>query len=239
LSRHAILTREEHAGLRVLTGHSAALGDGVQAIFTVPLEFRRIQHDFPILFRREPTSGRFSALVLLGFEAGENLFLDGERWAADYKPMALAVQPFLVGRPSSDDDTIQVHIDLDHPRVSTNGEGVLVFDPAGRPTPYLERVRDLLAELDEGHRSSESFFAALTRYELLEPFALDVELRDGGQHRMVGYQLINEERLRNLDPEDIAELHSEGHLMPIFMALASLSNLPKLIAHKGRRDSGE
>lgn len=239
MSRHAILDREEHAKLRVRTGHSAELGDAVQASFTVPLEFRRVQHDFPILFRRDPTSGRFSALVLLGFEAGENLFLDGEAWAADYKPMALAVQPFLVGRSSAGDGPIQLHIDLDHPRISTSGEGVMLFDSAGLATPYLERVGEMLAQLDEGHRASESFFAALQRYGLLEPFALDVELRDGSQHRMVGYHLIDEDRLRDLDPESIADLHSEGHLMPIFMALASLSNLPKMIARKSRRDSNE
>jgi hypothetical protein len=239
LSRHAILDPKEHAELRVRTGHSAELGDAVQASFTVPLEFRRVQHDFPILFRRDPANRRFSALVLLGFEAGENLFLDRERWAADYKPMALAVQPFLVGRSRTGERPIQLHIDLDHPRISTSGEGVMLFDFAGLPTPYLERVGEMLAELDEGYRASESFFAALERFDLLEPFALDVELRNGSQHRMVGYHLINEERLRDLDSEAIGELHSEGHLMPIFMALASLSNLPKLIARKSERDGDD
>lgn len=239
MSRHAILTREEHVGLRIRTGHSADLGDAVQASFTVPLEFRRVQHDFPILFRRDPASGRFSALVLLGFEAGENLFLEGDEWAADYKPMALAVQPFLVGRSRADDRPIQLHIDLDHPRISTSGEGVMLFDIAGIPTPYLQRVGEMLEELDEGYRASDSFFAALERYGLLEPFSLDIELRDGSQHRMVGYHLINEDRLRDLDAENVAELHREGHLMPIFMALASLSNLPKLIARKSRRDGHE
>jgi hypothetical protein len=237
LSRHAILTREEHAGLRVRTEHSAELGDGVQASFTVPLEFRRIQHDFPILFRRDPGSGRFSALALLGFEAGENLYLDGNSWAADYKPMGLAVQPFLVGRSKNANAPIQLHIDLDHPRISTAGEGVLLFDSGGLPTPFLEQIGEMLTELDEGYRQSVSFFAALERYELLEPFALDVELGDGTQHRMVGYHLINEDRLRGLDPDNVAELHSEGHLMPIFMAIASLSNLPKLIGRKRLRDS--
>jgi len=94
----------------------------------------------------------------------------------------------------------------------------------------------MLAELDAGYRASGDFFAALDRYDLLEPFALDVELKDGSKHRMVGYHLINEDKLRTLEPNAIADLHSEGHLMPIFMALASLSNLPKLIALKSRGD---
>jgi hypothetical protein len=237
LSRHAILTRDEHSAVRIRTEHSAELGDAVQASFTVPLEFRRIQHDFPILFRRDPATARFSALALLGFEAGENLFLEGDRWTSDYKPMAIAVQPFLVGRSTDADAPIQLHIDLEHPRISTTGEGLLLFDSAGAPTPFLEGIGDMLAELHAGHRASESFFAALARYELLEPFSLDVQLRDGSQHRMVGYHLINEEKLRELDPEAVVELHSEGHLLPIFMALASLSNLPKLIARKSQRDS--
>jgi hypothetical protein len=95
---------------------------------------------------------------------------------------------------------------------------------------------EMLAELDAGHRASDDFFSALARYELLEPFSLDVELKNGSKHRMVGYHLINEEKLHDLDPGAVAELHAEGHLMPIFMALASLSNLPKLIARKARRD---
>lgn len=236
MSRHAILNSNEHSVLRIRTEHSAELGDAVMTSFTVPLEFRRIQHDFPILFRRDNESGRFSALALLGFESGENLFLEGDRWVADYKPLAMAIQPFLVGRSADRESPVQVHIDLEHPRISTSGEGILLFDSSGRPTPFLDQISDMLDQLDTGYRTSGDFFAALERYQLLEPFALDVELPGGSKRRLVGYHLINEEKLRTLEPGIIAALHSEGHLMPIFMALASLSNLPKLVAVKSNRD---
>jgi hypothetical protein len=236
MTRHAILNSEEHGALRVRTGHSAKLGDAVMSCFTVPLEFRRIQHDFPILFRRDDESGRFSALALLGFESGENLFLEGGEWIADYKPLAMAIQPFLVGRSAESDAPLQIHIDLEHPRISSEDEGVLLFDSTGRATPFLDQIGDMLEQLDVGYRTSGAFFAALERYQLLEPFALDVELPDGAKRRLVGYQLINEEKLHALDPGSIAALHSEGHLMPIFMALASLSNLPKLVGLKSRRE---
>ena len=236
MSRHAMLNSGEHAQLRVRTEPSAELGDAVMASLTVPIEFRRIQHNFPILFRRDNETGRFSALALLGFENGENLFLEGDRWDAEYKPLAMAIQPFLVGRSASGDGPSQVHVDLDHPRVSADGEGVLLFDSTGQPTPYLERISAMLDELDQGYRASEDFFAALERYDLLEPFFLDVELKNGSKHRMAGYHLINEDKLRELEPGAVAELHTEGHLMPIFMALASLSNLSGLIARKNRRN---
>ena len=47
--------------------------------------------------------------------------------------------------------------------------------------------------------------------------------------------MIDEEKLRALEPGALAELHSAGHLMPIFMTLASLANLSALIERKNRR----
>ena len=235
MSNHQILDSVTHRELRVQPGADAELGDGVMACLAVPSEFRRLQNSFPILFRRDLERDIFSALVLMGFEQGENLFLEDGRWDAAYRPLALSIQPFLVGRPASGDGPGQVHVDIGHARIARNGEGMRLFDDHGAQTPYLEGVAGQLGELDEGYRGSGAFFAALQRYELLEPFSLDVELDDGSTQRMVGYHLIDEDKLRALDAAALGDLHAAGHLMPMFMALASLSNIPALIARKNRR----
>ena len=235
MSNHTVLDPAAHGHLRVRAEAGLELGDGVMACITVPTEFRRVQNEFPILFRRDLESGSFSALALMGFENGENLFLEEGRWDAVYRPMALAIQPFLVGRSEGGDGPAHVHIDLGHPRIAGAGEGVSVFDEHGRPTPYLEQVAAMLDELDEGYRASPAFFKALERHELIEPLAVDVELNDGSQHRLVGYHIVNEEKLAALSGEDLGELHQQGHLMPAFMALASLSNLAKLARRKNKR----
>ena len=235
MSNHAILDRDTHRHLRVRTEPGADYGDGVMACLTVPIEFRRVQNEFPILFRRDLESGAFSALALMGFENGENLFLEEGRWEARYKPMALAIQPFLVGRQASGEGPAQVHIDLAHPRIAPEGEGIGLFDEHGQPTPYLEQVAAMLGDLDEGYRASQAFFDALERHELLEPLSVDVELGDGSKHRLVGYHIVNEDRLAALDGAGLGELHRAGHLMPTFMALASLSNLAELARRKNRR----
>jgi hypothetical protein len=235
MTRHAVLDSNVHRDVRVRTGVSPEFGDGVMACLTVPSEFRRVQNEFPILFRRDLDRGQFSALALFGFENGENLFVEDGQWTARYRPLALSIQPFLVGRSAARDET-EVHVDLDHPRIAGAGdEGVRAFDDDGRPTEYLEAVIAGLDELDQGYRGIGDFFAALQRYELLEPFSLDVELRDGSKHRLVGYHLIDEEKLSALEPGAVAELHSDGYLMPIFMAVASLSNISSLVARKNRR----
>lgn len=234
MTSHAALDKDRNRDLRIRSGASAELGDGVMACITVPSEFRRVQNEFPILFRRDLEGGRFSALALFGFENGENLFVGDGRWDARYRPLALAIQPFLIGR-SAADGAAEVHIDLSHKRIASGSEdGLRVFDEHGRPTPYLEDVMAGLDQLDQGYRSSGDFFAALERYELLEPFSFDVELRDGSSHRLVGYHLIDEDKLRGLEPGAISDLHQAGHLMPAFMALASLSNLSALVERKNK-----
>ncbi|OYQ27190.1 multidrug transporter [Sandarakinorhabdus cyanobacteriorum] len=239
MANHQILNFEQHGALRVLTGAGAALGDAVMACLVVPLEFRRLANDYPILFRRDDESGDWSALALFGFEPGENLFLEGDRWLALNRPLAMAAQPFLVGRTAAGEGPGQVHIDMDHPRVSRSGEGVKLFEPGGQPTPHVELVADMLGALDEGYRASGGFFAALARYDLIEPFSLDVTLDNGAMHRLVGYHLINEDRLAALEPGALAELQAEGHLQPIYMALASLGNLARLVRRKNQLQLGD
>lgn len=240
MSSHAILDSNTHRDLRVRVEARADLGDGVMATLTVPWEFRRVQGDFPILFRRETGQDSFFAVALLGFETGENLFLGGAGWDAGYRPLSLAIQPFLIGRAAGSEAAAQVHIDLAHPRIITGGDagedsGVRLFDVEGLPTPFLDEIADKLGDLDEGYRESAAFFAALAEHDLLEPFTLEVTLDDGSLNSLVGFHVIDEARLRALDAAALGALHAAGHLMPIFMAIASLAQLKTLIDRKNRR----
>ena len=232
MSDHVILTADDHRDLRIRTERAPEPGDAVMTCITVPSEFRRVQTHYPILFQLDQTRDTFTALAMFGFEPGENLFLTDAGWDARYRPLAIDSQPFLVGR--GDGDVRQVHIDMASPRIGA-GEGVRVFDDTGRPTPYLERIADQLRALDTDYVASADFFAALRRYELLEPLTMDVTLDDGSKNRLVGYHVIDEDRLVALDGVAVADLHASGHMMPIFMALASLGNIGDLVARKNRR----
>lgn len=239
MARHAPVNPAQHGGLRVRTDRGVDLGDGVMSSLVTPDEFRRVQAHYPILFRLNQERDAFTALALFGFETGENLFLEGGRWDAGYLPLAIDVQPFLIGGSPDQEGPKQVHVDLGSPRIAGGAdEGVRVWDEHGRPTPYLEAAAEKLGALDESYRASGAFLAALARHELLEPFTLEIGLDDGSVNRLVGFHVIDEERLRGLDAGALGELHGQGHLLPIFMALASLSNIGALVARKNRRLGG-
>lgn len=235
MSQHQPLTAETHGNLKVRGERGIEFGDAVMCCVTVPDEFRRVQNEYPILFRLNREHNNFAAMAMFGFEDGENLFLDDGGWDARYRPLAMDIQPFLIGRAAPEAEDAQVHIDMDSRRISPDDGGIAIFDDGNQPTPYLQRVIEQLGQLDGGYRRSGDFFEALRRHDLLEPLAVELSLVDGSVNRLIGFHTINEDRLCALEPAALAELHGAGHLMPAFMALASLSNLDALIRRKNRR----
>lgn len=229
MTRHVQLNNIDHRDLRIDTRRSAALGDGVACVATFPAEFRDLQAYYPIVFRRNE-AGAFAPLALLGFEEGHNLFLDGERWDAAYVPLSIERSPFLIGRGGED---ITVHLDLDSPRVQRDA-GQPLFREHGGNTDYLDRVASVLLTLHNGLMRVPAFVEALQAHQLLESFVLDMELDDGSVNRLAGYHTINEDRLRALDAAALGQLHAAGHLEPVFMAVASVSNFRDLIDRMNR-----
>ena len=233
MARHVQLNNIDHKNLRIDAGRSAALGDDVAFVPTFPAEFRNLQAHYPIVFRKD-AHGVLQSIALLGFEEGRNLFLDGDRWDAFYLPLAIERQPFLIGVGDGDPT---VHIDLDSPRVRSEG-GLALFREEGGNTEYLDRVASVLQALHEGLGRVPAFIDALLALDLLESFVLDVELADGSANRLTGFYAINEERLRKLDATALGDLHAAGHLEPVFMAVASVGNFRSLIDRMNRSRAG-
>jgi len=235
MARHVLLNNVDHKDLRVNMTRGAGLGDDLMFSVTFPAEFRNVQACYPIVFHKD-ADGRFQPAALFGLRERQNLFLDGSGWDAEYIPLAVERQPFLIGRDASGEPVI--HIDLDSPRVAS-GSGEALFLEHGGTSAYLEHVSSVLQALHEGIGAIPEFVDALLRNGLLESFVFDVSVDDAAQHRLAGFYTIHEERLRALDGEALSTLHRAGHLEAAFMAIASLSNLRRLVDRLRRRDAAD
>ena len=230
MSNPVLLNHVEHRDLRVDARRGAAFGDDVMYAPAVPAEFRSLQAHYPIVFQRDAAGG-FHPLALFGLRQGENLFLDGERWDATYIPLAIERQPFLIGVSGAEP---MVHVDLDHPRVRA-GTGEALFQGPGIASEFLERARTTLLMLHDGILATPAFVDALQRHQLLESFVLDIRLDDGSDNRLAGFHTIDERRLQALDGSALEQLSRDGHLLPAYMVLASLSRFRDLIERMNRR----
>ncbi len=233
MANPVLLNNIEHKDLRVITRHGKGLGDSHPYAPTFAGEFRLLQAHYPIVFSKPAEDQPFEPVALFGFENDENLFLNESGWDATVIPLLVERLPFLIGKHGEE---LMIHIDLDSPRISKS-EGEPLFLAHGGMTPYLENVNSTLITVHQGMESNAGFVEALVKHNLLESFALDVQLDDGSQHRMTGFHTIHEENLDKLDAATLDSLHKEGYLAAIYFQLASLSNFRALIDRKNARNA--
>lgn len=239
MANHVLLDNVTHKDLKIKAVYAAGCGYDLNLTGALPVEFGQLQREYPLFFIKNAETGHFAAIALLGFAEGENLYLGDNGWDADYLPLTIQRQPFLIGFQEQDVDGVPtevpvVNVDLDHPSAS-NMEGEPVFLPHGGESPYLERINSILATIHQGHKASESLSQLLVGLELIESLTVDIEFKDGSKHSLAGLYTINEEKLRKLNADGLAALHEKGHLQDIFMMLASLANVGALIDRKNRR----
>ncbi len=231
----SVLNNIDHADLRVRIDRGAVFGDAVNQTVVFPTEFEALQREYVILFRRDPEHG-WRSTVLLGLDADENLYLDGDRWDADMIPALLERGPFSIGMPApGTPGEPMIHIDTDHPRVST-GDGMPLFLPHGGNAPYLDRIASVLQTIFVGDQASPAMFAAFEAAGLLEPVTLDIELTSGRRYKVPDCWVIDGNRFAALGADALAALHAQDFLRCAVWQLSSLGNLPRLVARKERRE---
>lgn len=239
MARYELLNNVAHRDLRVITRFGREYGDEVGLIPAVPTEFAELQREYPIFFRRGGDGGEWQAVALLGFEAKENLFLQGERWNARYLPGYVARGPFLIGfQERTVDGELRrepvIHVDMEHPRIG-RGEGEPVFLPQGGHSAYLEHVIGVLRGLRDGVEAAPAMFAAFEAAGLIQPLDLQVQLDAQRRVDLAGLHGIDRERLAALDAETLHRLHRAGYLEGAYLVLASMQNMRRLMAEKQRR----
>jgi SapC len=241
MSRHVMLNNIEHKDLRVMTRYGKEFG-AAGSVPTFPTEFAEIQRDYPIFFRKDPNTGEYASIALLGFTRDENLFLDGDRWDASYVPGVISRGPFLIGfqeRQEGGDLRREpvIHVDIDDPRVSQTA-GERVFMESGGNSRYLDRIAQVLSGINDGMAAGKAMFEAFTALDLIDP--LKMELKIGpSQYDVLGLHTIGAQKLRNLNAEQVYRLHMSGFLQGAYLVLASLNNVQRLIERKQRREQGQ
>lgn len=240
MAKHTLLNNITHKDLKIITKHSATYGDNVGSTLTFPTEFADVHREYPILFQKNPETGKFQSIVLLGLRSDENLFLDESNgWKANYIPAVIERGPFLIGfqdqsRDGGSERAPVVHIDIENPRVN-EVEGAPVFLEHGGLSPYLDKITQLLNRIYEGMQVSDAMFAAFTELDLIEPVNLEIELNEREVYRLNGNYTIHREKLANLGGADLERLNRAGFLRCAFLAIESLGNIQRLIQLKSAR----
>jgi len=242
MSRHVLLNNVEHKNLRIAMRHGADFGEAVGSVPTFPTEFAEVVREYPIFFRKDANSGEYTCVALLGFARDENLFLEGDRWNANYVPGIVARGPFLIGfQERQDGGELRrepvIHVDMEDKRVSET-EGDRVFLENGGNSRYLERVANILGGLNDGIAAAKAMIEVFKRFDLIDPIKLDIKFPNG-QYEVVGLHTIGAQKMRNLTADQLLELNRSGFLQGAYLVMASLNNVQLRIERKQRREQAQ
>jgi len=238
MAHHDILDNKNHKDLKVITHFDNDFSENINSALIFPTEIKAAQRDYPILFVKNPETGQFQSVVLLGLVTGENLYIDNG-WQASYIPAMIAKGPFTIGFEEKEQNGEKVKqpivaIDMDNARVNKDsGESIFLDD--GQASPYLQQVNHSLKTLHEGSQHSQQMFEAFLKNDLIEPIALNVELNNGEKISLQGNYTINEEKLSQLSGGALNELHSSGLLRVAYFITGSLDNIQRLVDIKNNQ----
>ncbi len=221
----AILNRQTHRDVRVNASAGAHLGDNQRFVAIVVGEFTQVAALAPILFSKDAENGTFYPGAMLGFDLGENLFVDAYAEGA-YRPLNLQRGPFY----TAGDDLV---IDMKNPRVGTDGQAL--FGEDGQPSAYLESVMALMRQLYPGYQQTQAFIDTLLKLKLIEPIDMNVGFDDGTSRQVEDLYTINADAVRALPDEAVLDLFRRGYLQLIYTVIGSLKQVPILARRKNSR----
>jgi hypothetical protein len=223
-----ILNSQTHRTLRVMANPSARHGDNQRFVSVVPKEFPNLVAHYPLFFAKDSETGAFYCGAVLGFDAGENLFLNESGEGQDsYRPLNLQRGPFYIAGN-------ELAIDLDNPRVGA-ADGQQLFTDDGKPTTYLESIRYVFRELKPGQEMTKVFIDTLLGLKLIEPININLDFDDGTKRDLQGLYTISQDALRSLPDDVVLNLFRRGYLHLIYLMIASLQQVSVLAQKKNRR----
>ena len=238
MANHDILDNKNHKDVKVITHFDDEFSEKINSALIFPNEIKAAQRDYPILFIKNPETGQFQSVVLLGLVAGENQYINNG-WQASYIPAMINKGPFIIGFEEKKENGEKVKlpivaIDMDNPRVNKkSGEPIFLED--GQASPYLVQVNQSLKTLHDGSQLNQEMFAAFLKNDLIEPVALNIELNNGEKISLQGNYTLNEEKLSLLSGDALTELHSSGLLRVAYFITASLDNIQRLVDLKNKQ----
>src|SRR6267378_1843156 len=230
------LSREEHSGLKINPDLAEASAARQHLIPIVASEFRKAATQYPIVFAKNPETGRFAPYVLNGLEPEENLFWSGTKMDVTYVPLNIRRRPFFVGTADTSSGANVLCIDVESSCISASGQKSIV-DADGSDSSYLKEILSIVGQLVDGQQQTISFINTALSLDLLCPIVLDIVLEDGKPLHVEGLYSIDEDRFRSLDKDLVERLWNRGLMDLIYSVIISTGQIFNLVRLRNERAS--
>ena len=234
-----VLSNTTHSNVKINSTYRVNNGFDYNFCPVYQIEYTSLQSDYPIFYTKDKEKDVWQTVALLGFKDNENLFLGKGVWISRYVPLSIQRLPFYIGSQKEVVNGVPsenkiLHIDMDHPGVS-KVDGNDIFLEHGGNSEYLDYINNILSTIDSEVSMLDSFCKQLSKLDLLKSTDINIDLSEDEKHELKGLYVVDEEKLKSLDKEELYNLHQHQYLQHIYMIGASIGNVNKLISLKKSR----
>ena len=210
---------------------------GLNAMPVTYMEFSVACHDYPLVFTSGDEGKTYAPVAVMGLSNGENLFLKDGAWEQKvYLPAYLRRYPFCMARVNMDNvEQAERLICVEKEFLDDKGE--TMFDAEGKALPKWQPIEKLLQEYEADLERSREMSGILADYGLLEPFAIQMQPKDGAPMNLTGMHRVAEKKLEVLNASQHKNLLKKGIMGRIYAHLISLDNFTRLMDRKAARSA--
>ena len=217
------VSSERHGRKQMVPLSSWKFAANLHIALLFPVEFLYAARHYPVVFIKQ--NDTILPFVLLGLQAGENLFVDdGYKWLVPYIPAVLRRYPFVMARVQGDkEDVYGLCIDESSGLLVDIG-GAPLFTSDGKKSDYLEKCDRLAIECLQQEVSARAFCSLVVELDLFTPFPVEIEIA-GKPQRVDGLLRIDENKLQALADSEFLKLRRDNSLALIYAHFSSLANV--------------
>lgn len=201
-------------------------------------EFALAQRFYPIIF----SSGENPVpLALMGLHEGTNTYFNSDGQISDpsvYVPAYIRRYPFLLARLNEQSDQLSLCFDPTSGVLSKAKDGVALFD-GDEPSQQVNDILAFCEQFEQAGQRTGAFMTELAESGLLMEGEVAIQ-PEGSEQPFVyrGFQMIDEEKLRNLRGDELRKLNQNGMLGIIMAHLFSLALVRDIFGRQVAQGTG-
>ena len=227
----APLSSVEHGDFHARPLDSAEFLVGQHAIPLTSDEFVSACRFFPIVFSAGDNP---VPLALMGLNEGINTFVDdaGKLNNPVYVPAYIRRYPFLLARLQPDSEDLSLCFDPSSGAIGKFDEGDALFVD-GQPSEQVQAVLEFCKNFEEAGQRTGMFMDELKKADLLMDGEVSIQ-QEGNDKPFIyrGFQMVDENKLRELRGDVLRKLMQNGILGLIFAHLFSLQLMREVFAEQ-------
>jgi hypothetical protein len=205
------------------------------AVLLAGVEFAEAGREYPIVFIRAPDR-QLRPVALLGVRSGENLFVDEQgKWDARYIPAFVRRYPFVMAEGGANGQLV-VCIDESCPALNAQ-HGELLINAEGKLEPRMNEVVQFLQNFQQEFARTELVTKKLDELGLFVQQGARFDSSTGETFQLRDFYLIDEKKFGQIEDAKLPELFRIGALGLVYLHLASLGNMRRLVDRLSARSA--